>query len=176
MVTFRLFILDGFHTVRVLLPDCVEPLKVYSEPYIDRADKDDLAQELLESMLLSIGLPSILENCDTQDKRRISPPKYVSSAPGAPRDRSFAAFLEANLTNFMEKLAERDPNDPHVQSLPELPTARSWFVVSFQSLQFSSYYKIDYISVWLRYLSYPGNSSRPYIVSPRLDLGLFSLN
>ncbi|KAM7540870.1 hypothetical protein Aperf_G00000045189 [Anoplocephala perfoliata] len=128
----ELFTLDGFHTVRILLPDCVEPLKVYSEPYIDRADKDDLAQELLESLISSIGVPSILENCDTLDKRRINPPKYVRSAPGAPCDRSFAAFLEANLTNFMEKLAEGDPNDPHTQTLPELPTTRSWFVTYYK--------------------------------------------
>ncbi|VUZ55686.1 unnamed protein product, partial [Hymenolepis diminuta] len=120
----KLFTIDGFHTVRVLLPDCIEPIKVGTECYAD----DDLAQQMLERILSCTGISSLTSDFDTKSKRQPLQLKNEYSAPGAPRNRSFAAFLESNVSNLLEDIEYNDAKDPYLKNLPELPSVKCWFI------------------------------------------------
>ncbi|KAM3176667.1 hypothetical protein ACTXT7_006068 [Hymenolepis weldensis] len=124
-----LFTIDGFHTVRVLLPDCIEPIKVCTESY---ANDDDLAQQTLERILSSTGISSLTSDFDTKSKRQPLQLKNEHSAPGAPRNRSFAAFLESNVSNLLEEIEYNDAKDPYLKNLPELPSVKCWFIICFK--------------------------------------------
>nr|CDS25900.1 protein of unknown function DUF2146 [Hymenolepis microstoma] len=124
-----LFTIDGFHTVRVLLPDCFEPINFCTEHH---SDNHDLAQQMLEQILSCIGMPLLTRNFDTKLKRQ--PLQLVNeySAPGAPRNRSFAAFLESNVSNLMQHIEDNDVKDPYTKYLPELPSVKCWFIICFK--------------------------------------------
>ncbi|VDL61862.1 unnamed protein product [Hymenolepis diminuta] len=124
----KLFTIDGFHTVRVLLPDCIEPIKVGTECYAD----DDLAQQMLERILSCTGISSLTSDFDTKSKRQPLQLKNEYSAPGAPRNRSFAAFLESNVSNLLEDIEYNDAKDPYLKNLPELPSVKCWFIICFK--------------------------------------------
>ncbi|VDN95888.1 unnamed protein product [Rodentolepis nana] len=124
-----LFTIDGFHTVRVLPPDCFEPINVCTERH---SGNDDLAQQMLEQILSCTGISSLTRDFDTKLKRQ--PPQVVNeySAPGAPRNRSFAAFLESNISNLIQHIEDNDVKDPYTKYLPELPSVKCWFIICFK--------------------------------------------
>ncbi|VDD82857.1 unnamed protein product [Mesocestoides corti] len=97
----RLFDLMGYSYVRVLPPDLIEPLNQHTEHH-GHSDKGHLAQQLLESLLLATGIPSLLEGSDIIKNQSATPHSPLYPPPDRPDDCSFPAFLQCHLTSFLD--------------------------------------------------------------------------
>nr|CDS22625.1 protein of unknown function DUF2146 [Echinococcus granulosus] len=127
----RLFDLMGYNYVRVLLPDGTESLGDLSESH-GRFDKGDLAQKLLETLVLATGVTSLLEGLDLTKDRRVLPPTALYPPPGGPDDRSFSAFLQCHLTALFDDPFRGDHSDNYTPYTFELPTCKGWFTTCYK--------------------------------------------
>uniref|UniRef100_A0A5K3FFB8 Nonsense-mediated mRNA decay factor SMG8 n=2 Tax=Mesocestoides corti TaxID=53468 RepID=A0A5K3FFB8_MESCO len=127
----RLFDLMGYSYVRVLPPDLIEPLNQHTEHH-GHSDKGHLAQQLLESLLLATGIPSLLEGSDIIKNQSATPHSPLYPPPDRPDDCSFPAFLQCHLTSFLDDPVFRNQSESHTHHSFELPSCKSWFIACYK--------------------------------------------